>query len=1203
MKKKLFLLAAGALMAFHGQAQESLSVNPVNGAASLSIPLWELQDHDISTGVSLVYQANGVRVKQTSGLYGLGWDLAAAGSITREVRDLPDDTFPITENGVVKESRQGWLANTTGADVHTLLNGLTVNTDANNCTGESLVHQTLKAGYLDAGKDAEPDIFRFSVPGYSGSFYFDQYGAIQMLPHQSMDITYQWTANLGITSFTITTPEGTEFTFGRYSRVQRKTKLNEEVTAVKYFYREYAHYKVAKYYNTEWHLTSMSSRATGASFSFGYLANSRSWEDPHEVVVAKANGDYTKVSEFTTTYNATELVLSHIQASNQSRIKLVYSGSGYEKVLSSILIFDRYDDTNQVYVHNRQFDLGYRNLSTSNLHLVSYHRNFLATLTESAGCEVRNPYEFHYWGVDLENYATILTDPRENENREDVWGFFNNVGSSEVHGAPALYVKPNEPDAFRYHTRDIPNYTDVDVPVYGRNRESNPEVIMVGTLDQVKSPEGGVTTLTYEAHEYQDPITGETVQGGGIRVKSIRTSDGLGGENDIVETYSYQDGNGHTAGKVAYLPQFVIPTGNYKDPETEAYEPAKDLFAATNTQSAWGKLIVRSETNLAPTGAVDGSNVGYTQVTHAVSGAGSTVYSYDLPAMYGDGAYNGTEWTPTTGYVVRNQTVCEAIDAGSILTGNYTYPYLPYADFGYARGQLLAVRLYNETGQMVQEQVNTYQDVMPQLVREEIQGMFYQYDVGSSNLMSNLILVPYLHHAAVKKSLASTVTRTYDPNNYSASTETTTTYTYGSSQHTFLTQIATSYPDGSETLQELRYPQDYGLSLTGNADADAAGIIGLINQHRVGIPLEVLYKAKSYGDAQLLQTQASFRQYQNRWINDAWRPQNVATYRLVTQQPLTSATGVTSSTSGSQQTISIPGNYLATQEIVAFTTSGMAETQYDPLRKVYSGIHWGYQDKFPVATMAFGHADEVVFSDFESELSHGWSMSFPDLYHTASQSHTGYFSYQLGLPFMGQNPELSATVTHRGGERFLLSGYINTSEASTATLTLSQPNNGPPFHTQTFAIPNTQGEWQYWEALVEEDAWPANTPNYQVKLSGLLGYLDNLAWHPERVNFTFNSFNESRGLVAESDGNGLTTFYERDELGRILRIRDQEGNIVQNYQYQDINQANAPTATFAVEGTAARAGEPTTLRIVDGCWENASYTWTLGGNTPVTTTD
>jgi len=79
------------------------NVDLYTGTASVNIPIHDFVINELSAGVSLSYVAKGVRVDELSSSVGLGWQLNAGGSITREVFGIEDEvTLPAYfKNGAV----------------------------------------------------------------------------------------------------------------------------------------------------------------------------------------------------------------------------------------------------------------------------------------------------------------------------------------------------------------------------------------------------------------------------------------------------------------------------------------------------------------------------------------------------------------------------------------------------------------------------------------------------------------------------------------------------------------------------------------------------------------------------------------------------------------------------------------------------------------------------------------------------------------------------------------------------------------------------------------------------------------------------------------------------------------------------------------------------------------------------------------------
>ena len=108
------------------------------GVPNVGIPIYTVTDGPLSIPISLSYHAGGVKVGEPSSWVGLGWSLQAGGMISRTIQGKADELI------------DGYL--NTGSILG--LNGLT---------------GTITPTDLGVGaKDGEPDIFSFSVGGYSG---------------------------------------------------------------------------------------------------------------------------------------------------------------------------------------------------------------------------------------------------------------------------------------------------------------------------------------------------------------------------------------------------------------------------------------------------------------------------------------------------------------------------------------------------------------------------------------------------------------------------------------------------------------------------------------------------------------------------------------------------------------------------------------------------------------------------------------------------------------------------------------------------------------------------------------------------------------------------------------------------------------------------------------------------------------------------
>ncbi len=236
-------------------------VNLYNGVASVSIPLYEATaNNGASVPVGLTYTAGGIKVNEISGVAGLGWQLSAGGSITRIVRDQPDEHAIFT-------------------------------TDLNYQTLRNIANGQQKF-------DLQKDVFFFTFPGGGGKFIFstdnlffnaggsfrrdcigscgsldaaclaacvETYGTsengfitpdaystsgIVTLPSSDIRISFHFEDKLD-SYFVITDTQGTKYYFGQTAEAREKTTNNFKDN----FNNEEYQYKNEREFISTWHLS------------------------------------------------------------------------------------------------------------------------------------------------------------------------------------------------------------------------------------------------------------------------------------------------------------------------------------------------------------------------------------------------------------------------------------------------------------------------------------------------------------------------------------------------------------------------------------------------------------------------------------------------------------------------------------------------------------------------------------------------------------------------------------------------------------------------------------------------------------------------------------------------------------------------------------------------------------------------------------
>ena len=200
------LLIVLAFFDLNGQVQ----VDPLTGGVNLTIPITNINSREISFPINAHYRNNGVKVDAPTGNLGTSWYLAIESSISRSVRDLPDDYY---STGAVK--KYGWLHEGTAQMVQDYTPGL----DLDSCSYDSTEYLNVAqfGGYEgnDTIRDIKPDLFSINVAGHlSASFVFGadglpiQIGGEGLIIEAVMD-----TSSNNIAAFDVTAPNGFKYHF------------------------------------------------------------------------------------------------------------------------------------------------------------------------------------------------------------------------------------------------------------------------------------------------------------------------------------------------------------------------------------------------------------------------------------------------------------------------------------------------------------------------------------------------------------------------------------------------------------------------------------------------------------------------------------------------------------------------------------------------------------------------------------------------------------------------------------------------------------------------------------------------------------------------------------------------------------------------------------------------------------------------------
>jgi hypothetical protein len=1109
MRKIFFPSAFLLFVSFKVFSQGEVPVNMHWGTPIISLGLFAVSSYDLSDELRLVYATKGLRVAEPNGRVGVSWDIDAGGSITREVRGLPDDfsgTSPDTRRGWLHERSAGVKIN---ADVATF--GNTADLLTSTCTDETA--DNTKIDIYDEYKfDTEPDIFRVNASGLSVSFVFDNSATpvIRTIPYTDIKIEPTYGVDLKLSGFNITTNTGVLYQFFiRVTETRYTEKLTIEST-VEFNKTEFEQYRKSTFtndviYTKEWKLSKIIS-PSGDEISYDYTDETVTGSDTLKAMVGsqvvKVYRDYTST------------VLKHL-SQIKGKSGMVIDITTTNNLISKIELKDFRRDLSSIYpTYIKQFDLEYYN-NTQN------GRKFLHRVTETSNGMSLPPHEF--------TYLLNSLPPKESKSR-DIWGYFN--GKGNTHLIPTIYVYPQLALSERYRFEAIPGYAGEQYTLAGADRTVDTTLVQLGTLKTIMYPSGGITTLKFEANQYYDTLVDKTYFGGGVRIQWMKYHDAIT-RNLLIEKYfHYKDATSKTTGRLVKKPVFAIPTYEYRDPLSASEYSYAYFVGQGEPQSLWTQLTVRTESDLSP----GESTVGYKEVKVSRPGSGYSIHEFRMPATYG--VKISGDWAATENKFAR-QSSCPSME---IIPGGGVnmFPYAPNPVLDYERGAEWRKRDYSAAGALVREITVTRQYVYKSTAAVKVWGLrFERYPNADHN---TFLFGKYFLLTDVMQLAKTETVKTYDAATTAKNITESAEYFYSSPNHKLLNKIVSTSGDGTISTTYLKYPLDYG-TIPAGADSASMAIGTFQSTFRNGIAIETYSTIKKTWDSEevVAGTIAKFKDFGSGkiWLQHAFQWRSLA--------PLLKTSFVESYVHATTKLFTLQSGYEKVLTNASYDLYGRLKQSYG-LTNVPSTTVWGFNTSVPVVSTSGVGATGFAFSDFEgaTEVSFTETQCSDCLSIIKGTGRTGSFAVH---PEMTLSKDLTKV-----GSNYLFSGWIKHTGVS-VTLNLKVQNTAKTitYHNANFVFAPTtpSGTFEFFEVAVPID--PALTTFHfecaAVSEPALAVMLDDVSLYPSHVllstvTYTF-PFGPSSNTVRHQ-----TNYSVYDYLGRIKYVMDTDLNIRQRNTWQ-----------------------------------------------------
>jgi uncharacterized protein Veg len=461
-------------------------VNLATGIPDIAIPLFTVQEGNLSMPITLKYHAAGFKVHEHSSWVGLGWALDLGASMNRTVQGLAD------------EGTSGYSTS-----------AITLTRDFCN-NGTDFLYGSAVSGNT---QDAQPDIFSYSTPQRSGKFILGFLGAeIFKIPDYPVQIKRSISSNQ-IQDVTLIDDTGIEYKFGE------KEIQNVTVSGL------------AKIYPGSWLITQINSPNSDDRITYSYQDGGyMSYSENTWTTAFTFNASPTGSTGYYQNTTVSIPEQSNMNSTNYQRNphKIIFTNGEVEFVQSNS--GERLDQTGsrflkQINVYNYEgglkklikkikFTYGYFTYGSANSRLK------LLSVTVTDELETTSEmYNFDYWT------NTIAWNTSPDVYGIDFFGYFNGAANNHL----------------------IPVASHGGVPVSGgaANRSTVTTYMKNAVLMKITYPTKAFTEFDYETNKYKSG--GVEKYAGGLRIKSIKSTTG---SKTLLKRYEYSSADGDGVGRL-----------------------------------------------------------------------------------------------------------------------------------------------------------------------------------------------------------------------------------------------------------------------------------------------------------------------------------------------------------------------------------------------------------------------------------------------------------------------------------------------------------------------------------------------------------------------------------------------------------------------------------------------------------------------------
>jgi len=1148
----------------------SIPVNLSTGIPSVTIPMYTIKAHGLDIPISLDYHAGGVKVEEMASWVGLGWSLNAGGVITRSVVGLPDEASggyfsqPYDIEGIPDQN------STTKADIYQQINLRTL--------------------------DLEPDSYFFNFLGKSGRFFIDKNQHISIVP-ANMNIKMSFSVSVGIiTGWKIIDEQGNTFVFGTH-----------ETTSVVVGSAGRGAPPTHPFYSA-WYLdTIVTALNDTVNFSYqGYGSNYFSRQMAFKYAInadgGSGNGTCTAQNGESYYFNQNSISGKRIAAITFRSGTVLFTKSDANRTD----VFNDYSLSSVSVLNNSgklitEYDLAYSYFNSNNLRPNIMPDSFTTTRLRLDSVNVHTsismpPYKFSYVSGNLPSIFSFA---------QDHWGYYNGVNNTTLIPLASIGQGTQLTDrSVNTYTSQIGTLQRITYPTGGTNDftyESNTASMSaadynyyLGSLATSNSSNiGWEGALVYDTSTrkgttsnrdtfYVQPTTipidaigdnfyvtvytnnsntcplGSKICSGQLNtVLHCISNPSIPDRYHLETACTFTNGVGVGVCKIAtgetYVLYFALGVAGYSASLNGSYTlpPAP---GADSVMTAVGGLRIKKIVDNPTMGTTVTKEYYYTDNlyhdpskpdTVLESGSINAFPKYDRAADYdiitsGD---NGGDLTTCSYEITSSSSLVPLVSGGSAVSYNtvqentvsgserhksvykytssatdrdfinYSYPCVVENSFDYRRGLLLEQTDFNIVDGLYvpvhkkQFQYDLLNDTSIIAMKTACQTTLTDRTNASTGCNA-IIFSPYY---ANTDRIAKTTEHDVLFDNANDSIITNTNYFYDNPSHIYPTRIVTTNSKDQVETTVMKYPLDFN-GLSGGQHLGQA-ILNLQAKNVVSPVIEKYIQLKSSSGQDIGIVNASFN-----------------SYSIIIPEPDTLWSIELSSPSTSFVPASVAAGEIAKSTLYKpqlvfgqYDNYGnlLQQTRVNDFDRSYI---WDYNGVYPVAQIVNSNAGSVAYTGFESNGTGNWTIGSGVDSITSPVAGRRCYNLNNDISKTGLDPSATYIVSYW-------------SKSSTAFF-ISGTQSGYPVKGKTVSINNSS--WTYYEHKVSGQNAIAITGS---------GSIDELRLYPVMAQMTTYTYDPLIGVTSQTDINNKITYYEYDGLGRLIDLKDQDGNVIKTIEY------------------------------------------------------